>query len=552
MNNEDKYIDLNAKGNNVPVVSKTWLVDDNISTDTNLEKELEDKTKQCANEFNQLCSDTGDYFDKLTQSTCHNIDQPTENPVNSSVDVIVSNDPCSASAASFLDARVNLLMYILHPILNIFRVYMASDFRRKNIRTDIPKLKDCLGNIRLSFGPISELADGQVECTIVFKGPNEQFYYAPYAFVRGCDKGYEFENPTIFDLKEDATIENNFVSLEMVICKLRNNMFECEDEKNNETCQIKRFLCGTLVQIKDEFSSLWEKNGKLKTKKTKPITPTKLAKRVELYTAYIMIRRTRFDPVENKFVPEPEILFCSNAFTPKNSSVQSQYYDYSANKLIITKVMQSRAEPHESSHQFNVHVSYVIPPLYECTQLRNKCIKVDILTGSKQESQMHPNYKFMADEEVTDSLYIRADKYESIATFKIVNTTRNQCNGSYVKNTDLPVSHYNGSDSMIQRVSFNEPSMNSFRVRLQLCDYTDQTITPYPYSTVQSTLVVDDFVSSERSVTSSSPANENVIIENIFESSVTDKRSLEKEAHERTGSPLLKTPKIHNSSACDS
>ncbi|CAF4010541.1 unnamed protein product, partial [Rotaria magnacalcarata] len=401
--------------------------------------------------------------------------------------------------------------------------------------------------------PTSVLADASVECTIVFIGPNGQFYYAPYAFVRGCVGNYKFENPTIFDSQHDVKIENGFFSLEMVICKLKNGMFELKDERNNGMCQIKRAPCGIMDKIDHEILLSWgvKENKTKMNRNDKNVTPHKLAKCLKVHTLYIMIRRTRFDPVENKFVPEPEILFCSNAFTPENGSVRPLDYDYSANKLIITKFMQSRAEPRESNHQFNVHVSYVIPPLYECTQLINKRIIVEILTGSEQESHTHPNYKFMTDEGVRDSICIRADQYESNAEFKIVKTTRNQCNDRCVQNTALPVSYHNGSDSMVQAVSFNEPSMNSFRVQLQLCDYTDQIVTPYPRSTVQSTLVVDDFVSSERSATSSSPVNENVIIENVFESSVTDKRSLEKEAHERTGSPLLKTPKIHDSSLND-
>ncbi|CAF1266368.1 unnamed protein product [Rotaria magnacalcarata] len=553
MNSEDKDIDFNSKNSNASVVWKTCLDDENISTSTNPENELEDKEKQCAEEFDQLGSELGAYLDNVTQSACHNIDQSTEKLVDSSVDGVVSKDPCPTNVASFLGASVNWLMYILHPILNTFRIYMESDFHRKNIRTCIPKLKDCLDNIRLSFGPTSVLADASVECTIVFIGPNGQFYYAPYAFVRGCVGNYKFENPTIFDSQHDVKIENGFFSLEMVICKLKNGMFELKDERNNGMCQIKRAPCGIMDKIDHEILLSWgvKENKTKMNRNDKNVTPHKLAKCLKVHTLYIMIRRTRFDPVENKFVPEPEILFCSNAFTPENGSVRPLDYDYSANKLIITKFMQSRAEPRESNHQFNVHVSYVIPPLYECTQLINKRIIVEILTGSEQESHTHPNYKFMTDEGVRDSICIRADQYESNAEFKIVKTTRNQCNDRCVQNTALPVSYHNGSDSMVQAVSFNEPSMNSFRVQLQLCDYTDQIVTPYPRSTVQSTLVVDDFVSSERSATSSSPVNENVIIENVFESSVTDKRSLEKEAHERTGSPLLKTPKIHDSSVCD-
>ncbi|CAF4416664.1 unnamed protein product [Rotaria magnacalcarata] len=106
MNSEDKDIDFNSKNSNASVVWKTCLDDENISTSTNPENELEDKEKQCAEEFDQLGSELGAYLDNVTQSACHNIDQSTEKLVDSSVDGVVSKDPCPTNVASFLGASM--------------------------------------------------------------------------------------------------------------------------------------------------------------------------------------------------------------------------------------------------------------------------------------------------------------------------------------------------------------------------------------------------------------------------------------------------------------
>jgi len=51
-------------------------------------------------------------------------------------------------------------------------------------------------------------------------------------------------------------------------------------------------------------------------KNAQHVTPTKLAKLLKIYAPYLILRRTHWDPDQKKFVPEPEILFCSNVFTP--------------------------------------------------------------------------------------------------------------------------------------------------------------------------------------------------------------------------------------------
>jgi hypothetical protein len=77
---------------------------------------------------------------------------------------------------------------------------------------------------------------------------------------------------------------------------------------------------GTVLKIDHELYSSLKKNDSKKKKKmnknAQHVTPTKLAKLLKIYAPYLILRRTHWDRVEKKFVSEPEILFCSNVFTP--------------------------------------------------------------------------------------------------------------------------------------------------------------------------------------------------------------------------------------------
>lgn len=87
--------------------------------------------------------------------------------------------------------------------------------------------------------------------------------------------------------------------------------------------KVSELLCnifiGTGLKIDNEFLSSLEKDKNKKKKinnNSEHVTPFKLGKYFKIYTAYLILRRTHWDPNQNKFVPESEILFCSNAFTP--------------------------------------------------------------------------------------------------------------------------------------------------------------------------------------------------------------------------------------------
>ncbi len=49
-----------------------------------------------------------------------------------------------------------------------------------------------------------KFANYQVECTLVFKAPDGDFYIGPYGFVRRTDDSLKIENPTIFNLETNG------------------------------------------------------------------------------------------------------------------------------------------------------------------------------------------------------------------------------------------------------------------------------------------------------------------------------------------------------------
>lgn len=107
-------------------------------------------------------------------------------------------------------------------------------------------------------------------------------------------------------------------------------------------------------------------------------------------------------------------------------------YDYSPNKLKIKQSVLSRVPSLQYINQYILQVSYIvtyhclfyfissfyfylqkIPKLYECTLLRNKRLKVMILTSSEQEPDIHPMYKIIDNNKPVHSILITADQYDS-------------------------------------------------------------------------------------------------------------------------------------------
>ncbi|CAF0990910.1 unnamed protein product [Rotaria sordida] len=544
MNNNTTEIYFNLADDDYDAILTRLLENDDDCTNQNLtidtiEKEKIDKIS------GWLHSELLNFNNSESNSASNNTEQTIEKPANSLINPSVSNEQYLAMASNNLIAMitpdVDRSIYLKHPILNIFRIYSGNDFIREQIR-GIPKLKDCVENTRLYFSPVSAFVNSQIECTLVFKGPDGEFYFGPYGFVRSVDIGFKIENRTVFDLNKDAIINNEFVSLEMTICKLKNSMFESNDKQQITTCQIKRALCDTIIKVDHKLLLSWgiyDKKKKM-NKNAKHVTPTKLAKYLKLYTAYLIIRRTHWHADEKRFVPEQDILFCSNAFTPVDSSHHQDRYDYSPNKLQITQLRFSLISSHENINQYYLQVSFIIPELYRCTELKNKYLEVKILTSSEEESKIHPNYKFMNGQRPIDSKLIPIHEYDSTMMFNITKRTVEDWETDFILHQSLPISSSNSST--LRTVTIDNSSMNCFRIQLQLCHCSNDDFVPYPRSIIVSDPVIDE-VTSEEIDTSLSLENDNLTDDSLDQLSTQVKRSFEKEPHERTGSPMLKTQK---------
>ncbi|CAF1283390.1 unnamed protein product [Rotaria sordida] len=356
------------------------IVDDRVSE--NLTTELIDNEN-----LNKILDE---FFSEPTNVETHietnNIKQLTESSVDSSADASASNESNLTVSTNILNepitSTVNCSIYFKNSIQDRFRIHSENEFRRNQVR-GIPKVRDCAGNSRLYLGgSVSALADALIEFSIVFKGPDEY-----------------------------ATNDNGFLALEMAICKSRNSMFECSDGQNTGICQIERFPSGNTVKIDHEQLSLWKINeNRNSTNETfKPITPTKLAKFLKVYTVYIIGRETYLDADKGQYVPENNFRILSNAFTP-NSLCKAAQSNNSLSGLHITQVKLSQ---NENINQYDLQVSVIIPEMYRCTQLKNKYLEVKICTGNEQDLNIHPDDKLLDNQTPVDSRLIPVDEYNS-------------------------------------------------------------------------------------------------------------------------------------------
>ncbi|CAF3282143.1 unnamed protein product [Rotaria sp. Silwood2] len=362
----------------------------------------------------------------------------------------------------------------------------------------IPRLKDCLDNGSLYFGPASSLVDFQVECAIVFKDPRGQLYYGPFEFVLEVGNDFKFKNPTVFHLTKDLIDDNGYFPLNIIICKIKNDIFESSDKQGRKICRIKKFPCGTMVEVNHQFLSSLGINMNKKNRNTEIITPTKLAKYLNVYTGYLIVRRKHWDPDKNSFVLESGNLFCSNGFRPVDSKTPVSQFDYSPNKLQITQVILSTSPSLANINQFYLQ----IPPSYQCTQLKNKCLEAKLFTGNEEESNIHSSYKFICEQQQVDSIFIDVGQYD--ITF---------CFSSFTAIITKVTNDAHGIDS------------TSNGTQSALLSSHNSTFT------------------YEENISSSSPLNDNLIVDCMSQSSVQSKRSFEKEHHERTSSPSAKNQK---------
>ncbi|CAF3882638.1 unnamed protein product [Rotaria sordida] len=154
------------------------------------------------------------------------------------------------------------------------------------------------------------------------------------------------------------------------------------------------------VKIDHEQLSLWKINeNRNSTNETfKPITPTKLAKFLKVYTVYIIGRETHLDADKGQYVPENNFRILSNAFTPK----------------------------------------------------------IKICTGNEQDLNIHPDYKLLDNQTPVDSRLIPVDEYNSTFMFNIIKLTGKESVTNFISNQTQPIPSSFASSEEVHTISSQE------------------------------------------------------------------------------------------------
>ncbi|UJR36046.1 hypothetical protein I4U23_028783 [Adineta vaga] len=80
------------------------------------------------------------------------------------------------------------------------------------------------------------------------------------------------------------------------------------------------------------------------------------------------------------------------------SSIKKTNYNYCADQLQIIDVCPSQVSFALQTNHCTIRLSYSIPKMYECTSLKDKYVKIMILTGNDQRPDSYPSYRFLHDQ----------------------------------------------------------------------------------------------------------------------------------------------------------
>ncbi|CAF1011502.1 unnamed protein product, partial [Adineta steineri] len=382
------------------------------------------------------------------------------------------------------------LMFILHPIQNIFRCYTKRQLWRRIITPELTQLKDCLGNTTLWFGPSSRFTKSKIQCNLEFRAPNGKFYNPPYAFVRTVGNEFEVQHPLIINLKHHADFVGDLFSLNLSICQVEKDMFHIKHKKSNELFQIQQSPYGNVTKVDREMYARLTADGSTMennmSQMLEDVTYEEFAKRFNIHTVYLAFYPVHWSKDKGEFVPEQECIFRSNAFTPVSSSRPIETYDYTPNKLEIIhhtlSCIPSSQHANQCVLQVQVQVSCKIPDLYKCTLPENKRLKAVICTSSEQEPRIHPIYKIIDEQgEPVESKLFNVNEYTSTLTLDIIRLQTN----------------------------FTGGIMDSFCVQLQLYDCSNGEPIPYPNSTALSDIIVNGYNFLQQSASIELPTNNN-------------------------------------------
>ncbi|CAF1421011.1 unnamed protein product, partial [Adineta steineri] len=221
---------------------------------------------------------------------------------------------------------------------------------------------------------------------------------------------------------------------------------------------------------------------------------------------YLAFYLAHWNDEKKEYVPEPECLFRSNAFTPVSSKVPVITYDYSPNQLKISQCKLSYVPSSQHSNQcvLKVQVPYEIPDPFKHTLLKNKCLEAVIYTSSEQEAIVHPMYKIIGEQgQHVESILVNVNQEDPCLTLYIIRRETNS--------TSDQASLVSPSNSLeiAQTLPLNGDIMDSFRIQLQLCDYSFGKPDPYPKTIALSNEIVDGFSFLANPTSTGLPTNDN-------------------------------------------
>ncbi|CAF3590919.1 unnamed protein product [Adineta steineri] len=417
---------------------------------------------------------------------------------------------------------MNAPVIMRHPFKDIIRFRMASDSRRKKRVNAVSKLKDCSGQETLYFWPYYIFAHCYLECTWVFTAPDGKMYRSLCPNVRNEGSKQKFENPTYFNMDEIESSDDQWFSLNFDIIKPKLDVLKAkrrkinetnEDNQYDDTCQLVRYPDGQVEYIDQDKLLLLRRTGensknkpsKKATNNSQDVTPAEVSKCFGMNTLRLAIRRVRKDPITGEYVPDSDVLFYSNPFKLVSSTFKETDREYNSNLVQITEISPSQISLPSETDQCTINLSYTIPEMYKCTSLNNKYLRATILAGTDEKPDLYPHYQMMDNQNRVNYKTFAIKDYSDKITMVIVKRPMTD----YYENSNLNQTSddlrffHNMSPTVTQNSSTTisaNPSMNCFRIQLELCHLSNEELIPYPKSKVKSKIIIDEIASEELQV----------------------------------------------------
>ncbi|CAF0922735.1 unnamed protein product [Adineta steineri] len=459
---------------------------------------------------------------------------------------------------------MNTPVLIRHPIKSIVRFRMPSDSRRKKRVNAVTKVKDCSGQERLYFWPHYKFAGCYLECTWVFIAPDGKIYRSHCQTVRNEGSKQKLENPTYINMDEIKASDDQWFPLSFDMIKPKLDVLKAKRERINETnednqyddiCRLVSYPDGQVEYINQDKLLLLRRTGensqnkpsKKATNNSQDVTPAEVSKCFGMNTLRLAIRRVRKDPVTGKYVPDSDVLFCSNPFKLVSSTFKETDREYNSNLVQITEISPSQISLPSEADQYPIKLSYTIPEMYECTSLKDKYLRATILASTDEKPDLYPDYQILDNQNRVNYKTFSITDYSDEITMIIVKRSMTD----YYENSNLNQTSddlrffHNMSPTVTQNSSTTisaNPSMNCFRIQLELCHLSNEELIPYAKSKVKSKIIIDEITSEELQVFIQSAEFDDIQANDaLFESPNDDMSSHLKRQLSEDNNPIIDT-----------